>query len=243
MENHFGQAVAARYDERTTWRPPRSSMRSSTSSSRWPATVQRSSSGSVQGGSPCRWARGASRFAASTSPRRWSRRLRAKPGGDAIGVTIGDFATARVEGTYTLVYLVFNTIMNLTTQDEQVACFENAAAHLGPGGRFVIEVDRAGLAAAASRRDVPGVRREPETLGLRRESTSSTQGFGLAPLLDRRTVECERLLDRRFVTCGRPSSTSWHGSLGCRCASAGAAGVASRSRAESTKHVSVWEKH
>ncbi|MEU6273125.1 class I SAM-dependent methyltransferase [Streptomyces populi] len=67
-------------------------------------------------------------------------RLRAKPGGDAIGVTIGDFATTRVEGTFSVVYLVFNTIMNLTTQAEQVACFRNAAAHLEPGGRFVIEV-------------------------------------------------------------------------------------------------------
>ena len=67
-------------------------------------------------------------------------RLRAKPGGDAIGVTIGDFATTRVDGTFSLVYLVFNTIMNLTTQDAQVACFRNAAAHLAPGGRFVIEV-------------------------------------------------------------------------------------------------------
>ena len=66
-------------------------------------------------------------------------RLRAKPGGDAIGVTIGDFATATVDGTFSLAYLVFNTIMNLTTQDAQVACFRNAAAHLEPGGCFVIE--------------------------------------------------------------------------------------------------------
>jgi SAM-dependent methyltransferase len=67
-------------------------------------------------------------------------RLRAKPGADAIGVTIGDFATTKVDGTFTLAYLVYNTIQNLTTQDEQVACFENVAAHLEPGGRFVIEV-------------------------------------------------------------------------------------------------------
>jgi SAM-dependent methyltransferase len=67
-------------------------------------------------------------------------RLRAKPGSEAIGVTIGDFATTRVDGTFSLVYLVFNTIMNLTTQEEQVACFRNAAAHLEPGGCFVIEV-------------------------------------------------------------------------------------------------------
>jgi SAM-dependent methyltransferase len=66
--------------------------------------------------------------------------LRAKPGGDRIGVTIGDMATTRVAGTFTLVYLVFNTINNLTTQDAQVDCFANAAAHLAPGGRFVVEV-------------------------------------------------------------------------------------------------------
>jgi SAM-dependent methyltransferase len=67
-------------------------------------------------------------------------KLRAKAGGDEIEIAIGDFATTRVEGTFRLAYLVFNTINNLTTQDEQVACFENAAAHLEPGGCFVIEV-------------------------------------------------------------------------------------------------------
>ena len=66
--------------------------------------------------------------------------LRAKPGGDGIGVTVGDFATTRVDGTFRLAYLVRNTIMNLTTQDEQVACFGNVAAQLEPGGCFVIEV-------------------------------------------------------------------------------------------------------
>ncbi len=67
-------------------------------------------------------------------------RLRAKPGGGAIGVTIGDFATTAAGGRFSLVYLVFNTIMNLITQEAQVACFRNAAAHLEPGGCFVIEV-------------------------------------------------------------------------------------------------------
>lgn len=64
--------------------------------------------------------------------------LRAKPGGEGIGVTIGDFATVRVEGSFRLAYLPYNTIMNLTTQAGQVACFGNVAAHLEPGGRFVI---------------------------------------------------------------------------------------------------------
>ena len=66
--------------------------------------------------------------------------MRTKPGADDIGVTIGDFAAATVAGTFTLAYLVRNTIMNLTTQDEQVACFRNVATHLEPGGCFVIEV-------------------------------------------------------------------------------------------------------
>jgi SAM-dependent methyltransferase len=66
--------------------------------------------------------------------------LRAKPGADDIGVTIGDFATATVDATFSVAYLVFNTIGNLTTQAAQVACFRNAAAHLEPGGCFVIEV-------------------------------------------------------------------------------------------------------
>src|SRR5438105_405253 len=72
-------------------------------------------------------------------------RLRAKPGGDTIGVTIGDFATTSVDGTFSVAYLVFNTIMNLTTQEEQVACFRNVAHHLEPGGCFVIEVGVPGL--------------------------------------------------------------------------------------------------
>ncbi|GAA2454344.1 class I SAM-dependent methyltransferase [Streptomyces glaucus] len=66
-------------------------------------------------------------------------RLRAKPGGEAVGTTIGDFATTRVDGAFAVVCLVFNTINNLTTQDAQVACFRNAADHLRPGGCFVVE--------------------------------------------------------------------------------------------------------
>lgn len=65
---------------------------------------------------------------------------RSKPGSDAVPVTIGDMASTRVPGTFTLVYLVANTIMNVTTQDEQTAVFANAAAHLTPGGCFLVEV-------------------------------------------------------------------------------------------------------
>jgi SAM-dependent methyltransferase len=67
-------------------------------------------------------------------------RIPGKPGGDRIDVTIGDMTTTRVPGTFSLVYLVFNTISNVTTQDGQVAVFCNAAAHLEPGGMFLIEV-------------------------------------------------------------------------------------------------------
>jgi SAM-dependent methyltransferase len=107
-------------------------------------------------------------------------RLRAKEGGREIPVTIGDFATARVEGTFTLAYLVFNTIMNLTSQDEQVACFQNVARHLEPGGHFVIEVG------------VPQLRRLPPGETVRPFAVSATRlGFD----------------EFDVATSGRPSST------------------------------------
>ena len=65
--------------------------------------------------------------------------LHAQPAGADLDVTVGDFATKRVDGSFTLVFLVRNTITNLTTQEEQVGCFRNAAADLASGGRFVIE--------------------------------------------------------------------------------------------------------
>jgi SAM-dependent methyltransferase len=68
-------------------------------------------------------------------------KLREKPGAERIGLTLGDFATTRVPGAFSVVYLVWNAITNLTTQDEQVRCFENAAAHLQPGGCLALEVD------------------------------------------------------------------------------------------------------
>jgi hypothetical protein len=66
-------------------------------------------------------------------------RLRAKPGGDRIPVTMGDFADVPVEGRYPLVFVAFNTFFGLTTQDEQVRCFANVAAHLEDDGVFVLE--------------------------------------------------------------------------------------------------------
>jgi SAM-dependent methyltransferase len=66
-------------------------------------------------------------------------KLRAKPGGEALPVTIGDFADVPVPGRYSLIYLVFNTLFNLLTQDDQVRCFENVATHLTDDGVFVVE--------------------------------------------------------------------------------------------------------
>jgi SAM-dependent methyltransferase len=66
--------------------------------------------------------------------------LAAKPGADQVAVTLGDMTSTRVGGTFSLVYLVYNTIMNVTTLDDQIAVFANAAAHLAPGGCFVVEV-------------------------------------------------------------------------------------------------------
>ncbi len=66
-------------------------------------------------------------------------KLRAKPGGEQIWVTMGDFADVPVAGTYRLVFVVFNTLFNLLTQDDHVRCFENVVAHLTDDGSFVLE--------------------------------------------------------------------------------------------------------
>jgi SAM-dependent methyltransferase len=65
--------------------------------------------------------------------------LRAKPGGDAISVTVGNFADVPVPDTYRLIFVVWNTLFNLLTQEDQVRCFENVAAHLTDDGAFVVE--------------------------------------------------------------------------------------------------------
>jgi methyltransferase family protein len=93
-------------------------------------------------------------------------RLRAKPGGEDIGVTIGDFATTTVDGTFSVAYLGFNTILNLTTQAARVACFCNVAAHVEAGGFFLIEVG------------VPGLQRLPPGETIRALHVSETRwGF------------------------------------------------------------------
>jgi SAM-dependent methyltransferase len=66
-------------------------------------------------------------------------RLREKPGGESIAVVVGDFADVPVEGTFGLVYVVFNTLFVLTSQEAQLRCFANVAEHLEPGGAFVVE--------------------------------------------------------------------------------------------------------
>lgn len=91
-------------------------------------------------------------------------RLAAKPGGDAVAVTIGDMSTTTVDGTFTVAYLVFNTINNLTTQDAQVACFRNAARHLSPGGCFVIETAVPPLRLVPRGQDIQGYRASPDRI-------------------------------------------------------------------------------
>jgi SAM-dependent methyltransferase len=89
-------------------------------------------------------------------------RLRTKPGAEAVDAVFGDFATTRVEGEFDLVYLVFNTISNLVTQEAQVACFANAAAHLRSGGRFVIENGVPALQSLPVGQSVLPFRADPE---------------------------------------------------------------------------------
>src|SRR5215472_14097530 len=91
-------------------------------------------------------------------------RLRGKPGGADIGVTIGDMTTTTVEGSFAVAYLVFNTINNLTTQEAQVACFRNVAGHLAPGGCFVIETAVPPLRQLPSGQDIVGYRAGPDEI-------------------------------------------------------------------------------
>jgi SAM-dependent methyltransferase len=89
-------------------------------------------------------------------------RLRGKPGAEDLEVALGDFASTRVDGEFSVVYLVFNTISNLVTQDAQVACFQNAAAHLRSGGRFVIENGVPALQSLPPGQTVLPFRADPE---------------------------------------------------------------------------------
>ncbi|MEU5940164.1 class I SAM-dependent methyltransferase [Micromonospora sp. NPDC047548] len=166
-------------------------------------------------------------------------RLRAKPGGDAIGVTIGDFATTRVHGTFSVAYLVFNTIMNLTSQEAQVACFRNVAAHLAPGGRFVIEVL------------VPELRRLPPGQNVVPYHVSPTGwAFDVYDFATQATSSnYVRIVDGRGEYRSIPFRYVWPAELDLM---AQLAGLRLRDRwdgwsreaftSESRQHVSVWEK-
>jgi SAM-dependent methyltransferase len=166
-------------------------------------------------------------------------KLREKPGGDRIPVEIGDFASTRADGTFTLAYLVFNTINNLTAQAEQVACFRNAAAHLEPGGCFLIEVG------------VPQLRRLPPGETFHVFDVSETHwGFDEYEVVNQGLVSHHfTLRDGQIMRRSIPFRYVWPAELDLM---AELAGMRLRDRwsgwrrepftSESRKHVSVWEK-
>ncbi len=166
-------------------------------------------------------------------------RLRAKPGAEDIDVTIGDFATTPVEGTFSVAYLVFNTIGNLTTQDEQVGCFRNVAAHLEPGGCFVVEVGVPRL-----QRLQPGETMVPFDVG---EAHVGIDEYDVVNqgLISHHYTE----VDGMFEKSSLPLRYVWPSELDLM---ARLAGMTLRERwggwkrepftSESAKHVSVWER-
>ena len=165
--------------------------------------------------------------------------LRAKPGADAIGVTIGDFATTRVEGTFTLAYLVRNTIANLTTQDQQVACFGNVAAHLEPGGCFVIEVYIPELQRLPPGETIHAFAVTPTHLGFEEYDVATQIAYS----------HHYWMVDGQLETFSAPFRYVWPSELDLM---ARLAGMTLRERwsswgrepfiSDSRSHVSVWEK-
>ena len=93
--------------------------------------------------------------------------LRAKPGGGELKVTMGDFADLKVEGEFALVYVVYNTLFALQTQEEQVCCFRGVAARLAPGGTFVVEAFVPDLAQLSAGRGVRFLHMTDERVGIR----------------------------------------------------------------------------
>jgi SAM-dependent methyltransferase len=166
-------------------------------------------------------------------------KLRSKAGADQISVTIGDFATTTVEGRFSVAYLVFNTIMNLTTQDEQVACFRNVAGHLQPGGCFVIEVM------------VPDLQRLPPGERVRAFTVSATRlGFDEYDVASQGLISHHYwAVDGKLEGDSMPFRYVWPAELDLM---ARLAGMSLRERwsgwnrepftSDSTTHVSVWEK-
>jgi SAM-dependent methyltransferase len=166
-------------------------------------------------------------------------KLRSKAGADQISVTIGDFATTTVEGRFSVAYLVFNTIMNLTTQDEQVACFRNVAGHLQPGGCFVIEVM------------VPDLQRLPPGERVRAFTVSATRlGFDEYDVASQGLISHHYwAVDGKLEGDSMPFRYVWPAELDLM---ARLAGMSLRERwsgwnrepftSDSTTHVSVWQK-
>ncbi len=166
-------------------------------------------------------------------------RLRAKDGTDQIGTTIGDFANTKVPGTFSLAYLVFNTIGNLTTQDEQVACFRNVADHLAPGGRFVIEIGVPDLQGLTR-----GERFRPFTV------TPTRLGFDEYDVATQRSWSHHYWIENgQWTTMSIPFRYVWPAELDLM---ARIAGMSLSERwsgwdrspftNESRKHISVWQK-
>jgi SAM-dependent methyltransferase len=165
--------------------------------------------------------------------------LRTKPGADDIGVTIGDFATTRVDGTFRLAYLIFNTIENLTTQQEQVECFRNVAAHLEPGGCFVIEVTIPALQRLPPGETVRAFAVTPEHLGFDEIDVATQTGIS----------RHYGTVDGRLEVFSMPFRYVWPSELDLM---AQLAGMTLRERwggwnrepftSDSTEHISVWEK-
>lgn len=161
-----------------------------------------------------------------------------RQGGTEVDLTVGDFATARVAGAFSLVYLLCNTITNLTTQHEQVAAFANAAAHLEPGGRFVVE------------NYIPELQRLPP--GETRHVFVATEHHVAVEEYDLVTqIAVSRhwwLVDGQLKTFSSPHRYVWPSELDLM---AEMAGMTLRDRwadwhrapltAESRSHVSVWE--
>jgi SAM-dependent methyltransferase len=166
-------------------------------------------------------------------------RLRAKPGAEHIAVTVGDFATATAGRAFRLVYLVYNTIGNLASQDDQVECFRNAAAHLEPGGHFVIEVGLPDL-----RRLPPGQTVVPFTL------KPGRLGFDEYDLVNQGLVSHHYWqTGDRWESLSMPFRYVWPAELDLM---ARLAGMQLRERwadwnrepftADAAKHISVWRK-
>ena len=130
--------------------------------------------------------------------------LRNKPGSSDIPVSIGDMTSTRVPGEFSLVYLVYNAVTCLLTQDQQVECFRNAARHLQPGGRFVIEV-LSPICNGCHRARPPDPSTSVSTTWGSTPTTWSTSGW--SPITTGSRTERPRRSTRRIAASGPPNST------------------------------------